>query len=271
MKLLDVCIIIVLTVLAVLIWVADKSWLSMASEVAPVIAGLPIAIWMGWPWKLTNSPKPLNRGLVVAGIVMLCLGTGLEMGMITCMSIGWTMLFYGWLGTRLDTPNMKTAWRLLPMVLMSFPWVSIDLQQPVGWWFQLSGAAVASGFHQLIGVEVSRLGVHMVVNGQPWIIDASCAGMHTLQTMMIGGTAAAILVLGKSPLYWWSVPLLIVFSWLANTLRIVFLVGVGLAFGREAAAGWFHNYGGFLVVFITFLLSWSCFRLISRYDSSRDE
>lgn len=271
MKLSDAVLVAVFAILAAVIWVADRSWLPMASEVAPVVAGLPIAIWMGWPWKLADKPTPLNRAMVVTGVLLLSVGNGLEVGAVTCMSIGWTLLFYAWLKTRLVSGTMQTAWRLLPMVLMSFPWVSIDLQQPIGWWFQLSGAAVASGFFQLVGVDVTRQGVHMVVGGQPWIIDASCAGMHTLQTMMIGGTAAAFLVLGNSTRYWWSMPLLIVFGWLANSLRIVFLVGVGLAFGRDAAAGWFHNYGGFLVVFLTFLLSWSCFRIIDKQESGGNE
>ncbi len=264
MKLVDALILTVLTILAALIWVVDRSWLSMAGDVLPVMVGLSLAIWMGWPWQLSKSPAPPRRWMIVAGVLLMSLGSGLEVGMVTCMSIGWCLLFYAWLCMHLESHSLATAWRLLPMVLMSFPWVSIDLQQPVGWWFQLSGAAVASGFFQMIAVDVSRQGVHMVVGGQPWIIDASCAGMHTLQTMMIGGTAAAFLVLGKSVRYWWSIPLLLLFSWLANTLRIIFLVGVGLAFGREAAAGWFHNYGGFLVVFLTFLLSWGCFRLIKR-------
>jgi len=100
-----------------------------------------------------------------------------------------------------------------------------------------------------------------MVQGLPVDVSAACSGLNVLQSMLIAGSTVAYIVLGHHPRYWFNIFLLIVFSWLANTIRIVAICIAALTLTPEFAAGLFHLWGGWLVLFLMFFLCWPIFSL----------
>jgi exosortase/archaeosortase family protein len=52
-------------------------------------------------------------------------------------------------------------------------------------------------------------------------------------------------------------------AWVANTARIFSLGCAGLLFGPDFARGWFHQWGGWLVLCLMFLLCERAFRMLA--------
>jgi exosortase/archaeosortase family protein len=143
--------------------------------------------------------------------------------------------------------------RAVALALLAVPWIATDAAA-LGWVFRLTGAWAAGGFFDLAGLHVVREGTMLLVEDQPLAVDAACAGLDTLQATLVAGFwLAETLRTGRR----WAfaalaLPLL---AWLANALRIVLLGSVALTAGTEAATGWFHTWGGLVVVVLVFLLA----------------
>ena len=75
---------------------------------------------------------------------------------------------------------------------------------------------------------------------------------------------AALAQLGRTRWYWPALLVLPLAAWLANTLRVVMLSTVALTFGADAARGWFHEWGGWLVLIVMFGLCGAAFALLGR-------
>lgn len=143
---------------------------------------------------------------------------------------------------------------------MAFPWIALNAES-VGWWFRYSGAWTTAYLFETLGANVQQVGTNLLINGTPISVEAACAGLNTLQTMLIAGTVVAYALLGNTSRYWWSFPQLIAITWVANTLRIIVISFIGLVISVAFAMGAFHTWGGWLVVTITFGLCWLIFSL----------
>ena len=144
--------------------------------------------------------------------------------------------------------------------MMSFPWVTLDMQQ-LGWYFRLSGAWTTAKIYTLLGYDVKYGGTTILIDQLPISVEAACAGLNTLQSMLIAGSVVAYIVLGETKRYWPNIALLVVMAWVANTSRILVLSAVALAFGREFALGAFHTWGGWFILVVMFILCWLLFEL----------
>jgi exosortase/archaeosortase family protein len=165
---------------------------------------------------------------------------------------------------RLDPGCRRRVQRLLLLPLLAFPWLALE-GASLGWWFRLSGAWTAEHLFGLAGLAVTRVGTHLLVQGLPISVDASCAGLKVLQALLIAGTAVAFLQIGDRPGYSWSLPVLAGLAWLANTLRVLVLSGAALTVSPEFAQGWFHAWGGWFVLMLMFGLSAAVFSVWRRF------
>jgi exosortase len=161
-------------------------------------------------------------------------------------------------------PSIK---KLLILPLMAFPWVALDADR-VGWWFRLSGAWAAAHFFKLLGYDVQQEGTQMIVNKLLISVEAACAGLNTLQSMLIAGTVVCYLILGETNRYWWNLPVLVIMSWVANTARIIFISTAALTISPKFATGEFHVWGGWAVLIVMFCLCWFIFALQKPKDIS---
>lgn len=247
-----------LLVLAVFIWLRDTTWALTSEDTLPILVGLPLFYWVGRPW---NFSKPLSDfptiPLVITAALFL---VGILINSVLVLTLGWTYLLWKWLTLRTPEQDHPTILKLMILPIMSFPWITLDAQ-PLGWWFRLSGAYVTGAFYSWLGFNVKVEGTNILIDNLPISVEAACSGLNTLQSMLIAGSLIAFLYLGKTNRYWWNLPVLVVVAWLANTIRIMVISAVAMAFGPEYALGAFHIWGGWFVLLLMFLLCWGLFYL----------
>lgn len=253
----------VLTALGIVQWTHDLSWWAQRREVLPILLCLPLTFWLGMPWTPRDTPKramPWWWVLLAPAGVLLHSATLLA----AATAAGWIT----WADTWLQDRSRGRAIRLTPVMLMAFPFITLDWQA-LGWLYRYSGAWAASKVFSAVDLDVLHNGTEVLIEGVLLQVDASCAGLHTLQVMLALGMALAAVLAGESRYYWVNLPLLLALSWLANTARVIALAAVGLIWGVAAAESWLHEWGGLSVVFVMFLLSWPVIRWIGRMGRAR--
>ena len=237
--------------LAAFIWQWDRSWLSEAEDVMPILAAFPLLWWCGRPWRWRAGGIFLDRQWLAAAAAVWTGGIALNLTVL--LALAWTMALWSLLAVRLEPTAVKSAARLLPLAWLAFPWVALEAA-PIGWWFRLSAADVTAGIFNILGFDVAQNGTRLLIQGMPVSVDPECAGLNTLQAMLIAGLVATHRQLDSTRNYLWMIPALFAMAWCANTLRVVFVVFVGLGFGAEFAAGRFHGWGGTLILALTFVI-----------------
>ncbi len=255
----DWLVIVGLGLLAVFIWLRNTDWMTSADDTLPILVALPVFYWLGRPWSLLDQVAgelPVKGILLAVGLLLL----GILSNLTLLLAVAWTYLFWLWLKRRTSVPHHASTYKLLVLPLLSFPWVTLDLQT-LGWYFRLSGAFITAKVFQLIGLDVHYEGTNLLVNGLPISVEAACAGLNTLQSMLIAGSVIAYIILGETNRYWWNLPVLFAMAWLANTVRILMLSSVGLLFGPQVAMGTFHTVGGWSILMLMFLGCWLIFQL----------
>jgi exosortase/archaeosortase family protein len=257
-KAIDFSFIFVLIALAIFIWVRDLTWMSAPDDTLPILVAIPLFFWLGMPWTFRDEPPSISLYKIALAVFLLLAGIILNLTIL--LALGWTLLLWTWLSSRTLPSQHKSIFRLLILPLMAFPWITLDAQT-IGWWFRLSGAWVTARFFSFLHYSVYEEGTNLLINGLPISVEAACAGLNTLQSMLIAGTAVAFIMLGKTKFYWLNIMLLIGMAWLANTIRIIFLVIIALVYGPEIAMGSFHMWGGWFILCVMFGLCWFIFRL----------
>ncbi len=259
MKRSDTAYLIVLAVLALFIWLRDTAWISTADDTLPILIALPIFVWLGWPWKFRPDPQPLSTPLLVLSVILFLSGIALDLCIL--LTLGWVVLLWTWISSRIVPEKKPYVQKLLILPIMAFPWISLDFTQ-LGWWFRLTGAYSTAQFFSLFGAEVEQMGTNLKINQLPISVEAACAGLNTLQSMLIAGSIIAFISLGKTSRFWWSIPILFIMAWFANTIRIIVLSIAALAISPEFALGAFHTWGGWFILILMFLLCWGIFYLM---------
>lgn len=254
----DVAMFFILTFLALFIWFRDLSWISTADDTLPILVAIPLFAWIAAPWKFREDSEPLSVNLIATSVLLFLAGIGLNFTL--SLTLGWTILLWAWLKVRTAPEMLPSLKKLLILPIMAFPWIALDAVK-LGWWFRLSGAWAATEFFSLLNLDVTREGTIMVVNGVSISVEVACAGLNTLQSMMIAGSIVDYLILGSSALYWWNLPVLVAISWFANTLRIIFISLAALYISPQFATGEFHTIGGWAILMIMFAICWFIFSL----------
>ncbi len=243
--------IIVLTLLAVFVWVRDLSWVSSAEDTLPILVTLPLFVWLGWPWAFGRESSPLPLSGVSVSVLFFFLGISADISLF--LALGWTALLWSWLSTRLTPQGRSSARYLLILPLLAFPWITLD-GEIIGWWFRLSSAWVSAKVFSLLGFEVLQEGTQIFVKDLNINVGEPCSGLNVLQSMLIAGTVIVHVTIGRRPSFWLGIGLLVLLAWIANWLRILTICLAALTLGPEFASGFFHDWGGWLVLLFMFLL-----------------
>ena len=257
-----------LLALAAFIWLRDRTWLSSPDEVVPLLVAPVLFLWLGEPWRgwrAENATVDFKR--LAGGAVIFVIGLAVDTTVL--LAAAWTMLLWAWLREKVAAEKIPALRRLLVLALLAFPWLTLDLPS-LGWWFRLSAAWSAQHLFQLIGLAVTRDGTQIVVQTFPVDVSAACSGLKVLQAALVAGSVLAFVQLGRSRFYWAAVVILPLVAWLANTLRVVMLSTVALTFGASAANGWFHEWGGWLVLMTMFALCAFLFATCRRLDQQKE-
>lgn len=248
----------VLAALAVYIWIRDLTWMSSIEDTLPIVVAIPMLIWIEWPWNLSSQPFEISKWHLSCGVLLLILG--LVSSLTILLAIAWTLLLWSWMKKRLNLESHPHIFKLMVLPLMAFPWITLDAFK-LGWWFRLSGAWATGHIFSFAGFDVTQQGTHILVNNLPVSVDLSCAGLNSLQSMLIAGTLLAYTILGDRRRYWLNILFLFVMAWISNTLRISMICAAALTFSPEFAMGPFHKTGGWLLLCLMFFLCWGFFTL----------
>lgn len=248
-----------LSVLAAFIWLRDTAWVTSSDDTLPILVALPLFIWLGSPWKWSETTAKYSNAEIMTGVGVFVAGIGLNITFFLAM--GWVILLAAWLRARLQKESLPSLYKLLILPLMSFPWVSLDFTR-VGWGFRLSGAWVTEYFFSWTGFSVVREGTFLNINGIPISIEVACAGLNTLQSMLISGSIVAFIFLQHSKRFWLSFPIIFVMAWVANTVRIIVICFLALYISPAFVMGSFHVWGGWGVLMGMFALCWLIFSLL---------
>lgn len=229
------------------IWLRDLGWISAAEDTVPVLVAIPLCLWMGKPWEWRQEPGMVSPWLLISAILLGLAGILMDTTLLLAGS--WCLLAMAFCRAWLA----YFAPRLLLLALLGFPWIH-QSADAIGWWFRYTGAGVAAGFFRLFGQSVTRDGTFLHINQMPLNVEAACGGLNVLQAMLVAGVVVALRTMPAGKPFWIASLLLLPFAWLANTLRILMIGVSGLVVGPEFAMGWFHTFGGWVVLCLMFLL-----------------
>ena len=235
------------------IWLRDLNWWLYASDTLPILLAFPIFYRLGEPWKMGD--QPLSRPFLLLFLACFFLGVILDMNVL--FALGWVFLVKA---MPIVEPSPSELTKLLVIPFFGFPWVSFDANG-LGWVFRLTGAEATAALFSFLNFNVIQEGTQILINKLPISVEAACAGLNTLQTMMILGLTLAYIDLKNSILYWINIPLLLILSWIANTLRIILISAMALYKGIDFAMGPLHIWGGLIVILIMFMLAWGLIKL----------
>jgi exosortase/archaeosortase family protein len=273
-KLQDTGVLVALAALGSYIWIHDGRWQESASDTLPLLAALPLFVWLRGPWRSRVEPGPALSPRPLLGAAG-CLMAGGALDVTFLLAAGWTLLLWSWIDARFydgsavgarrpalsvtspPEPAGGASFKLLVLPLLAFPWLANDLPQ-LGWWFRLSGAAAAGRVLSVAHFAVERSGTFLVVNGFPASVEPACSGLNGLQAMLVAGTMVAFVQLGRSRLFWLCLPLFVVAAWLANVARIAGAAALGASLAPDIAAArvaQYHTLGGWIALIVMFAIS----------------
>ena len=238
----------VLVAAGIWIWVRDTAWLSASEETLPILAALPLFVWLGAPWRFRDGGCSLPHRSLVAVVLLAAIGWALDLTLL--LAAAWTFALWIWIKAR-AAGEIVMRRRLAMLPLLAFPWVALDLA-PVGWWFRLSAAWVVDHAYGVLGFSVVREGTILQISGIPIEVAAPCSGMNSLQAILLAGLVLTWLEFGRSYFFWWLVASLPALAWVANTLRVCTIVAMAVGMGPDAARGSLHQIGGWVVVILVF-------------------
>ena len=246
-----------LMALALFIWLRNRSWMQGAADTLPVLCALPLYVWLAGKRVWCRQRDIACRNVVLLAVLVLL--TGLLLDLTVLLAISWCLFLYIFL--RINVVNFSSRLLLLPW--LGFPWIATDAQW-LGWWFRFTGAGAAELIFSVAGFHVEREGTLLVVQGLPLAVDVACSGLNVLQAMLIAGFVVIYIKMPSGRQFWLALLLLVPLAWLANTVRILTLGITALSLGPDFAMGWFHQWGGWLVLCLMFVLCEVIFSWLAR-------
>jgi len=122
--------------------------------------------------------------------------------------------------------------------------------------FSAGGAALCLG---VLGIPVERLGVNLHTSRYDFVVAAPCSGLKSVVVLATLAVLLAHLAPGLRRHHRWLLCLLSVpFALAANTLRIVLVVLLAYALGRDAAEGFLHGLSGIFTLAVAAALLGLC-------------
>ena len=237
----------------ILIWLRYSSSMADAGAALTAMVALPLAVWLGMPWRFQKRPRSLS--LIWLSLASASLIVGWVFRQSLPLSCGWTLLVGLTLSQHLQPKDWRWRIGLLPLGLLSLPWLGEDITW-LSTAFRSSGAWLAERCFFLLGFDVVRAGTRLMVEGQEISVEPACAGMHSLHATLVAGAAFGWLRLREHTrhLAIWLLALPAI-AWATNTLRIITISVLGLHTSPERVAGTTHELIGWSLVLLVFGLS----------------
>lgn len=253
----------ILSLLAIMIWTRDTNWMTSPDDTLPILAAIPIFIWLGAPWNVRERPFPLSIKQIA--IAIACILFGIITNITFFLALGWTLLLYAWIASAIQPEPGRVSNKLFVIPLLAFPWISLDFDK-IGWWFRLTGSWATGKIFSLTGYNVHQEGTNILINNLFVNVEVACAGLNILQSMLIAGVVVNYILLKNSTYFWVNLAVLPILAWISNTVRIIFVSIAALFASPAFATGAFHQVGGWFIIILMFCLCWAIFTLEQRHS-----
>jgi len=251
------CAIFGLVILGAFIWLRGTLGMESASDTLPLLAAFPLYLWLTMPWKRLREPATRLPRTAYAGLALTFAGMVADSTLV--LSVAWIVLLAALHSAFFE----RVPRRFLILPLLGFPWLTQNLES-LGWLFRYTGAGAVQVLFTLLGLTVHREGTLLFIQDLPLSVEPACAGLNVLQAMLIVGCLLICMRVPRGWRFWLSLTSLVPLAWIANTSRIFMLGCAGLLFGSDFARGWFHQWGGWLVLCLMFLLCERVFTLFAQ-------
>lgn len=246
----------------VLLWTREFQRAALPpADALPLLLAFPLFVMLGSPWAWKKAEPSFPRGPLLACLALGAVGEITSFGLVSALA--WTGTLGVWLHARLADPDPVRLRRLLVIPVLGFPWL-VGAAGGLGWLFRETAAQVAEVVFTQAGFALKREGTLLSVQGEMLFVEAACAGLGSLQAMLLAGAAAAGIELGRSRKFWLGLPFLFVAAWGANTLRVLIISAAALSAGPGFASGPFHGFTGWLVLVLVFSGCLAVFRAVGR-------
>ncbi len=248
-------------------WMEDTQY-SLAYLV-PFVSGY--FIWKKWPEviSLKRSPSVFGLVLIVLALLMHLVGVVLDVSGPSSVSII-VLLIGGCLYFHSAGLLKVLAFPLAYTVFMiPLPGGIIDR---VGLPMQLLASGSTAGLLHLLGVDVTRTGIQLSVDGYAFQVAPACSGMSSL-VALVGVTAVFAYITTLPTRYKWALFLLsLPIALIANIARITSIALVGYEWDWDKAMHVYHHWSSpmlFLVAIIElFIINWGFEWLSTRRTTS---
>jgi exosortase len=245
-----------LAVFALFIWLRGTPGLDSAPDTLPLLAAFPLYLWLTMPWKWLPQPPARLPRTVFAGLALALAGVIGDSTLL--LAAGWIAFLDAFQFAFIE----KLPRRFLVLPFLGFPWLTQSVDS-LGWLFRFTGAGAVQFLFTVLGITVHREGTLLLIRNLPLSVEPACAGLNVLQSMLIVGGLLICIRVPAGWRFWLALSTLIPLAWAANTFRIFMLGCAGLMFGSDFARGWFHQWGGWLVLCLMFLLCERVFNLLA--------
>lgn len=247
-----------LALAAIWIWCRDLGWIHQASSTFPILFSLAWYAWLVSPWQVVDQTSSVSKPQLAVAAVLVFAGVGTNLTVL--LAVAWSISFRAWIATRFDLATRYKANRLLLLIVMAFPWMTLD-GEFVSTFFRLTAAQFSASFFTLVGFSVERAGTNLWIQGLPVSVNEACSGLGALQAVMIAGLVLLEALVPQNNRFWMQIPLLAVAAWTANALRVIVISIAALTWGTDFAAGSFHTWGGMGILLIVFCFAWGIIQL----------
>lgn len=242
---------------------ADGPWQTDQDGHGPFIILLALGMAFSKASSLEGMAKPkapvLGWTLIFVGLIFYIVGHSQEIllfdvGSIIPILIGMTLILKGYAG-------LKKFW--VPIFFLTFAiplpgWLMDSLTQPMK--LSLSDLVVNQLFD--FGFPVAQNGVIIYIAQYQLLVKDACVGLNSMYSLSAVGFFYIYLVNPKSKFRVVAlIACIIPFAFLANVVRVTFLVLITYYFGEEAGQGLLHDLTG-LVMFCSALLLFILFDTI---------
>ncbi len=230
----------------------DDPWIPLLALAFLLAIHHPV-VWRRPPAFLSAAGWLVPAALFIAGNLLT---------LLTLQAAGWTLAFRRLAQATVGSSGVPVSRSWLAFFFL-FPWITHDFPQ-VGWWFRLSGATVTGWLFAALDFPVVQQGTNLLVGGLPMSVEAACAGMGLLQSLLVVGVILLLLHFPSGPWFYLLLPALPVLAWMANTARIATITAVGLSAGIPFSQGLFHTWGGLFVTLVMVVATLIFLRVIRR-------
>jgi exosortase len=227
----------------------------------------PLAAYFAWERRAKFAQQPINPSLfgllVVAGsLVMLIggiLGAELFLSRVSFLGVltGALLFIYGWQRVRVWTFPLAFMLLMIPVPAIIFNQVAFPLQ--------LLASNVGESTITAFNIPILREGNVLILANATLEVAEACSGIRSLVSLFTLGLVFGYFVDQRA----WvrgvialsSIPVAI----LANGMRVASAGVAAHHYGQAGAEGFFHEFSGWLVFLVAFVMMLGVQRLLQRF------